>query len=76
MASVFSLGASSDTCSLPPAAEDSPDLNQAVVRYKADRLSAAELKNILSDAFGNQVSATTGGGGGAFDSLLSWDGDN
>ncbi|CAM9586622.1 unnamed protein product [Ectocarpus sp. 12 AP-2014] len=55
VASVFFLGGSVDSCDLPTSDGTGPDLDQAVAKYRENRISAAELKTVLSDAFGNQV---------------------
>ncbi|CAM9504620.1 unnamed protein product [Ectocarpus sp. 4 AP-2014] len=55
VASVFSLGGSVDSCDISTSAKTRPDLDQAVTKYRENRISAAEMKTVLSDAFGNQV---------------------
>lgn len=44
-----------DSCDLSASAGTGPDLDEAVAKYRENRISAAELKIVLSDAFGNQV---------------------
>ncbi|CAM9765995.1 unnamed protein product, partial [Ectocarpus fasciculatus] len=55
VASVFSFGGSMDSCDLSASAGTGPDLDEAVAKYRENRISASELKIVLSDAFGNQV---------------------
>ncbi|CAM9248693.1 unnamed protein product [Ectocarpus sp. 6 AP-2014] len=55
VASVYSFGGSVDSCDLSTSAGTGPNLDQAVAKYRENRISAAELKTVLSDAFGNQV---------------------
>ena len=55
VATIFSLGGSEDTSRLPPGSHRGADLDRSVAKYKAGRLSASELKEILSEAFGSQV---------------------
>lgn len=55
VATIFSLGASVDSCGLSTSAEKGVDLDRVVARYKAGRVSAAELKRVLAEAFGTQV---------------------